>query len=650
MSIPADGFRSSLLRPNRSVRSFLAYGRIFLMIAFAGLVCTGTTTAAIQENTTGSETKAAPPTGAAPASGSPSLACTNASDAATAFAELTKISPTLPQIRVASRLRFLPLNSDIDVLTFSPFETESKSSFRIFLLPDGEDAKLATRAIDSTQVRVEAASKGTDGTNGTDFKYAEDTSAKTLIHFTPPGTTAALWQHARVYVVSCLGGVPQRYGQFETVLTSQSVCRALAILIAAGFYLLAAFATFFIHRSQRVYTTKDDIENHKVNGTNYASILHHLNPVVLTAGGNGRGSATKLQILFFSLVIFGLVSYIWMSTGYLSDLSQTVLLLMGISGLGATASAATDVAKTRLDFNNWAWLVNRRWLPKGGVAEVNRAQWKDIVMTDGEFDVYRFQMITFSVLVGMALLGAGGKMGDLSTFTIPGALLGIVGLSQVVYVAGKLVAPPSISQLNDQLDVLRKAEGDLQTALTKQELSAASSGLAALPLYRDELASRVGDSFDKYMAEWETARTMFESTLSREVSAVAEGCRPPFPYLSSPAEVMTILESRFTETDKKLTTLETALNAEPRTDAAINMKIEAIKAARAAFQSALQLARESLAIFTKQVKDSEDQPADVAADIANKLAKDKAKSEAVVRNALDLVRRRLDQLNQRLVP
>ena len=143
---------------------------------------------------------------------------------------------------------------------------------------------------------------------------------------------------------------------------------------------------------------------------------------------------------------------------------------MGISGLGATASAGADAAKNRLDFDVYAWLINRGWLPYGGFAESNVASWKDIVSTGGEFDVYRFQMIAFSMLVGAALINAGTELTDLSSFDIPTALLGILGLSHlVVYVAGKLVAPPSISDLNEQIKKLQAAEKDLKEKLVEAD-------------------------------------------------------------------------------------------------------------------------------------------------------------------------------------
>src|SRR5215213_78968 len=132
--------------------------------------------------------------------------------------------------------------------------------------------------------------------------------------------------------------------------------------------------------------------------------LRYLDPVVLTAGANGKGSVSKLQVLFFTIIVFGLLGYVVLRAGILSNVSLTVLGLLGIAGVGAAASKATDVTKNRLDFDNWAWLIRKEWLPPGGLAAENTAKWRDIVTSDGEFDIYRFQSFIFSVVVGGALL------------------------------------------------------------------------------------------------------------------------------------------------------------------------------------------------------------------------------------------------------
>jgi membrane protein implicated in regulation of membrane protease activity len=169
-------------------------------------------------------------------------------------------------------------------------------------------------------------------------------------------------------------------------------------------------------------------------------------------------------MLFFTMIVLWLVFYIWLMTEHLSDLSNTVLLLMGIAGVGATAAAGADVAKNRLSLDNWAWLVNAKWLPQGGIAAVTKPRWRDIFTANGEFDVPRFQLITFSFVVGCALLASGADLADLSKFSIPQQLLSILGLSQVVYVAGKLVAPPTMADLDAQLTKMREAQGKLAAA------------------------------------------------------------------------------------------------------------------------------------------------------------------------------------------
>ena len=56
-------------------------------------------------------------------------------------------------------------------------------------------------------------------------------------------------------------------------------------------------------------------------------------------------------------------------------------------------------------------------------------------------------MVTFSFMVAISLVGFAVRMDDLSHFQLSGQLLGILGLSQAVYIAGKLVAPPAMSDL-----------------------------------------------------------------------------------------------------------------------------------------------------------------------------------------------------------
>lgn len=239
--------------------------------------------------------------------------------------------------------------------------------------------------------------------------------------------------------------------------------------------------------------------------------LRRLNPVFMTAGSDGKGSLAKLQILFFSMIVFGLLLFIVLRTGVLSDISPTILLLLGIAAVGSTAAKATDVQRSRIDFDNWTWFIGKEWLPKGGLAEVNRAKWNHIVTSDGEFDVYRYQCCIFSLVVGGALLAAG--INQLASFSIPETLLGVLGLSQVVYVAGKLTTPPSFAELNKATADLRTLEKNFALAVSKASGGNRPADIAAA----SQLAK---PEYEAYKAAANYVRIGFETITGREVKPV----------------------------------------------------------------------------------------------------------------------------------
>jgi hypothetical protein len=251
------------------------------------------------------------------------------------------------------------------------------------------------------------------------------------------------WDPARIYIYACPaagGGSPSAVSWTVVRVSPTGWSSLVAVLFVIVAYVLSALTAKAIDRSN-------------VLGYRWP---RYLDPVYMTAGSDGKGSLSKLQILFFSTIVFGLLTYIWLRTGLLSDLSKTVLTLLGIAAVGSTAAKAADVQKNRITSQNLTWLQSRRWIPATGLAAMNEAKWRDIVSSDGEFDVYRYQNCIFTVVVGLSLLFVG--VTQLSSFSIPDTLLGVLGLSQVVYVAGKLVTPPSFSDLNDSIDKVRNLE------------------------------------------------------------------------------------------------------------------------------------------------------------------------------------------------
>ncbi|HAT32224.1 MAG TPA: hypothetical protein DCW29_15645 [Janthinobacterium sp.] len=483
------------------------------------------------------------------------------------------LAPYLEHVRVASPNDFIPSSGPFNLLVFKPFADKDNTSkegppverltYRAWI-SGGESSDDLSIPISPSDVWPEAATRGTDASPGTDFKRNELPEGKTLLRLDANMDLGLAWRrHARLYVIGAAGadGRDARViGSFETIIVNKRWAALLAIVACLIAYILAAVATYRAHQTQRVYddagkligarpaghgsggtpgwadrlkasmvnpSAKIDHGHGPLVGTNYMTVWAHLfNPVVLSAGGNGLGNATNLQVLFVSVIVFGVVLYSWLMTGHLSGLSSTVLLLMGISGVGATAAAGAEVTKNRVSFDNWAWLIIRGWLPPGGIAEVNAAKWKDIFTTNGAFDVYRFQMICFSVVVGISLISVGAQVNDLSSFEIPQSLLGILGLSQVVYVAGKLVAPPSISDLDEQIGKLIESERKLRELNEAARSTLAGTNVVTWTV--DGVLSQAQKEYADYLEIWERTKTMFQTTLGRLVPDTAASQRPPF--------------------------------------------------------------------------------------------------------------------------
>lgn len=74
----------------------------------------------------------------------------------------------------------------------------------------------------------------------------------------------------------------------------------------------------------------------------------YFDPVSITAGLDGKAGFGKLQILMFSLIVFGLITYFFLKTGVLTDISSTVLILLGIAGIGSTVAKGADISRTTI--------------------------------------------------------------------------------------------------------------------------------------------------------------------------------------------------------------------------------------------------------------------------------------------------------------
>jgi len=240
--------------------------------------------------------------------------------------------------------------------------------------------------------------------------------------------------------------------------------------------------------------------------------LENLDPVVLTANALNKGSIQKLQVLVFTMLVGGMVLALVLTSGFLPDFSPTVAMLLGISAVGAAVAQKTTASGERIKFDNWAWLVRRKVLPITRHQE-DSPRWSDLVTTGREFDIYKLQTLLFSGVVAVALLANGGNA--LQSFAVPETLLGILGLSQVVYIAGSLVRPPSISELDNAITELRELEAKVATAVTQNTDTDSEGKLMPPPLPAGGVAGK--NALEQYNKKANQVEVMLESTLETDI-------------------------------------------------------------------------------------------------------------------------------------
>jgi len=243
-------------------------------------------------------------------------------------------------------------------------------------------------------------------------------------------------------------------------------------------------------------------------------------PIVITAGVFGRASIANLQIFFFSLIVFWALFYTVLKDGSLAELSSDVLLLLGVGAAGTAGAKITAIQKGRLSYLNWAWLKRKKWI-RQDIGRMRRPpKWSDLVTSDDTFDVFKFQNVVVTLIVGIALLyagltgsgaetqGANGGATGLADFEIGDSLLGLLGLSQVAYVGGKAVSSTSpVQELDKALKELRKLEDTFTHSVAQS--------WAAAPPARDmgEAKMAAPAEYAAYMTAANVAAQMLEDQI-----------------------------------------------------------------------------------------------------------------------------------------
>jgi multisubunit Na+/H+ antiporter MnhG subunit len=261
------------------------------------------------------------------------------------------------------------------------------------------------------------------------------------------------------------------YGSQGFYFSSLWLSTAIGLGAVLLLYALIGLAAAGVHRRQYAFLRARE----EKAGSRLSLLGFALRPTVLMQDSFGTCSLARFQVLLFTLVLTGVYAYVLARTGELSGLSNTVLALLGITLAGSTLARATGgpVVDT----------PNRLWLIGTGVLDATpRAPaWRDLIASDGEIDVTRVQAVAFSLFAAAALVINGTT--NLAGFEIPQEINYLMGISQVVYIAGKALPQEAAKRLNEEIRAIRTAEtrvlSDPTDAVAGKEFETARNAIGA---------------------------------------------------------------------------------------------------------------------------------------------------------------------------
>lgn len=160
-------------------------------------------------------------------------------------------------------------------------------------------------------------------------------------------------------------------------------------------------------------------------------------PIWFVSGRYGSASVSLTQILLWTLLVVSSSFYVWAASGKLLDITGDILTLLGIAGASSILAKVTAASGSRR---------NGQEIPAAAITP----KWIHLFHSEGRPDLLKFQMLIFTTLAAVFVIG---KIGATFAFPeVPEGLLALIGISNGVYLGGKVssaVSPdPSGSQDN----------------------------------------------------------------------------------------------------------------------------------------------------------------------------------------------------------
>jgi hypothetical protein len=299
--------------------------------------------------------------------------------------------------------------------------------------------------------------------------------------FDVPPSDRPFYSRVDFLLVGVLADTTPTYFQYfvRATVTNDRTAVILSFLFVAVAYLFLVWITY------------DPADVGDLTGVDW--LAYTLSPIRITAGWFGDASMSQVQVILFTFIVAGLLFHLWLSTATLSNISTDLLILLGISAVGAGGAKFTQTLKITLKPETARFLIGKGWFDWKLLPARTHATLDKLLLTDGRLDVYKFQMAIFTVVVAFYVISAGQT--DLGEVKISETMLYLIGISQGVYVGGKAVtdrttdlenAVAKMMELEKQ--ILALPEGTQRTAPLEEYKKAATFAAGEFaPLYNREV-------------------------------------------------------------------------------------------------------------------------------------------------------------------
>jgi hypothetical protein len=227
-----------------------------------------------------------------------------------------------------------------------------------------------------------------------------------------------------------------------------------ALLFAMGAYVLAALSV--------TRRTQAKLEKSKSLLSGFRIFVKRLTPWYVI-GTSGQASLSQLQMFAFTIIVSTLLFYQWMRTGLLQEISTDLLYLIGISTVGAVGTEVTKTIKLSLDQPVYDYAQGLGWFAAPMAGALFTAKPSQLLLTNDRFDIYKFQMLLFTVVIAAYVVACGGS--QLGNIHISTTLLSLMGMSQGTYMVGRATSD-ILTPLQDTLRSMQVLQNQYNAAET----------------------------------------------------------------------------------------------------------------------------------------------------------------------------------------